>query len=89
TATSAEPRASADAVPAGGLRPAGAMGEVPAAALRAAAVLDEVDFVSLGTNALAQYTMAADRLRGELVDLLDAWQPSVLELVAATARAGA
>lgn len=33
--------------------------------------------------------MAADRLRGELADLLDPWQPAVLDLVAATARAGA
>src|SRR5699024_9649761 len=36
-----------------------------------------------------QYTMATDRLRGELADLLDPWQPAVLDLVAATARAGA
>ncbi|RMI09236.1 phosphoenolpyruvate--protein phosphotransferase [Cellulomonas triticagri] len=88
-ATPAESRAFAEAVRGAGLRTAGVMVEVPAAALRAAAVLDEVDFVSLGTNDLAQYTMAADRLRGELVDLLDAWQPAVLELVAATARGGA
>jgi phosphotransferase system enzyme I (PtsI) len=76
-------------VHAAGLRTAGVMVEVPAAALRAREVLAEVDFVSLGTNDLAQYTMAADRLRGEIVDLLDAWQPAVLDLVAATARAGA
>jgi phosphotransferase system enzyme I (PtsI) len=88
-ATPAEARAFAAAVREAGLRTAGVMVEVPAAALRAGAVLDEVDFVSLGTNDLAQYTMAADRLMGELVDLLDAWQPAVLELVAATARAAA
>ena len=64
------------------------MVEVPAAALRAREILAEVDFVSLGTNDLAQYTMATDRLRGELADLLDPWQPAVLDLVAATARAG-
>jgi phosphotransferase system enzyme I (PtsI) len=88
-ATPAEARAFAEAVRAAGLRTAGVMVEVPAAALRAGAVLEEVDFVSLGTNDLAQYTMAADRMPGELVDLLDAWQPAVLELVAATARGGA
>jgi phosphotransferase system enzyme I (PtsI) len=88
-ATPAEGRAFAEAARAAGIRTAGVMVEIPAAALRAGAVLDEVDFVSLGTNDLAQYTMAADRLRGELVDLLDPWQPAVLELVAATARAGA
>jgi len=67
----------------------GVMVEVPAAALRAREVLAHVDFVSIGTNDLAQYTMATDRLRGTLVDLLDPFQPAVLDLVAATARAGA
>ncbi|WP_029289652.1 phosphoenolpyruvate--protein phosphotransferase [Cellulomonas sp. HZM] len=67
--------------------PVGVMVEVPAAALRARDVLDVADFVSIGTNDLAQYTMATDRLRGTLVDLLDPWQPAVLELVATTARA--
>ena len=71
-----------------GLETVGVMVEVPSVALRAAAVLEEVDFVSIGTNDLAQYTMATDRLRGELADLLDPFQPAVLDLVAATARAG-
>jgi phosphoenolpyruvate-protein phosphotransferase (PTS system enzyme I) len=71
-----------------GVAKVGVMIEVPAAALRADAILAEVDFVSLGTNDLAQYTMASDRLRGELADLLDPWQPGVLDLVAATAEAG-
>ncbi|GIG26876.1 phosphoenolpyruvate--protein phosphotransferase [Cellulomonas denverensis] len=87
-ATAAEARAFAAAAHGAGLRRTGVMVEVPSAALRARAVLDEVDFVSLGTNDLAQYTMATDRLRGELTDLLDPWQPAVLELVAATARGG-
>src|SRR5690606_37536038 len=72
-----------------GVRKVGVMIEIPAAALRAREILAEVDFVSLGTNDLAQYTMAADRLRGELADLLDIWQPAVLDLVATTAEAGA
>lgn len=71
-----------------GVRTVGVMVEVPAAALRARDVLAHVDFVSLGTNDLSQYTMAADRLLGPLVDLLDPWQPAVLDLVAATAAAG-
>jgi len=66
-----------------GLPKAGVMIEVPGAALRAAHVLAEVDFGSLGTNDLAQYTMAADRMQGELSDLLDPWQPAVLDVVAA------
>ena len=66
-----------------GLPKAGVMIEVPGAALRAGDVLGEVDFGSLGTNDLAQYTMAADRMQGELSDLLDPWQPAVLDVVAA------
>lgn len=67
---------------------AGAMIEVPSAALLADAVLAEVDFVSLGTNDLTQYTMAADRLSPSLATLSDPWQPAVLELVRMTAEAG-
>ncbi|MBK7721904.1 MAG: phosphoenolpyruvate--protein phosphotransferase [Austwickia sp.] len=72
-----------------GLAKAGVMIEVPGAALRARHVLADVDFASLGTNDLAQYTMAADRMRGELSDLLDPWQPAVLEVIAAACRGGA
>lgn len=68
-----------------GLPQAGVMIEVPAAALRASHVLGAVDFGSLGTNDLAQYTMAADRMQGELSDLLDPWQPAVLDMIAAAA----
>ncbi|HSD76012.1 MAG TPA: putative PEP-binding protein, partial [Solirubrobacteraceae bacterium] len=78
----------AAAARAAGLPTVGVMVEIPAVALRAPDVLAEVDFVSIGTNDLAQYTMATDRLRGELADLLDIWQPAVLDLVAATAAAG-
>jgi len=88
-ATPEEARDFAARARAAGVMTAGVMVEVPAAALRAGDILAEVDFVSLGTNDLAQYAMATDRLRGELADLLDAWQPAVLDLVAATARAGA
>ncbi|MEZ0449426.1 phosphoenolpyruvate--protein phosphotransferase [Cellulomonas sp. ICMP 17802] len=87
-ATAAEARAFATRARAAGVATVGVMIEVPAAALRAQEILAEVDFVSLGTNDLAQYTMATDRLRGELADLLDPWQPAVLDLVDATARAG-
>ncbi len=71
-----------------GLRQVGVMIEVPSAALRSEHLLEEVDFGSLGTNDLAQYTMAADRMQGELADLLDPWQPAVLDVIAA-ACAGA
>ena len=65
------------------------MVEVPAAALRAADLLRVVDFVSVGSNDLAQYTFATDRADGELSDLLDPWQPAFLDLVATVLRAGA
>lgn len=88
-ATAGEARAFAAAARAVGVATVGVMVEVPAAALCARDILGEVDFVSLGTNDLAQYTMAADRLRGELSDLLDPWQPAVLRLIGTTAEAGA
>jgi phosphotransferase system enzyme I (PtsI) len=71
-----------------GLPSVGVMIEVPGAALRARHVLAEVDFGSIGTNDLAQYTMAADRLAGELATLLDPWQPAVLDLIAAACDGG-
>ena len=71
-----------------GLPEAGVMIEVPGAALLADRILQHVDFVSLGTNDLAQYTMAADRTLSSLSELLDPWQAAVLELVGVVGRAG-
>lgn len=73
---------------AAGLVRAGVMIETPAAALLAAELFEVVDFVSLGTNDLAQYTLAADRLSSALADLNDAWQPAVLRLIGAVGAAG-
>lgn len=72
-----------------GLRTAGAMVEVPAAALRAGDLSRQCDFLSIGTNDLAQYAFAADRTLGALAGLLDPWQPALLELVRTAAEAGA
>jgi phosphotransferase system enzyme I (PtsI) len=66
----------------------GVMVEVPAAALMADRLLQHVDFLSIGTNDLSQYTLAADRLSADLADLTDPWQPALLALVEHTARAG-
>jgi phosphoenolpyruvate-protein phosphotransferase (PTS system enzyme I) len=52
-------------------------------------ILAEVDFVSIGTNDLTQYTLAADRELAPLSALNDPWQPAVLRLVDRVARAGA
>jgi phosphotransferase system enzyme I (PtsI) len=87
-ATAAEAKAFAAQARAVGIKTVGVMVEVPSAAVRADQIVEEVDFVSIGTNDLAQYTMAADRLRGELADLLNMWQPAVLELVSRVAEAG-
>ena len=66
-----------------GLATEGVMVETPAAALSAGDLLETVDFLSLGTNDLTQYTLAADRLSAELAELNDPWQPAVLRLIAA------
>jgi len=66
----------------------GAMIETPAAALTAAALLREVDFLSIGSNDLTQYTLAMDRGHTELARRTDALHPAVLQMVAATGRAG-
>jgi phosphotransferase system enzyme I (PtsI) len=68
---------------------AGVMIEIPAAALTAPALLAAVDFASIGTNDLAQYTFAADRLIGDLAAFQDPWQPALLRLVAMVGEAGA
>src|SRR3954470_18238712 len=84
----AEAREFAQQAHAAGLRVAGVMVEVPAAALRAERVLAGCDFASLGTNDLAQYTFASDRMAGELAELLDPWQPGLLALGRSPAPAG-
>lgn len=86
-ATVAEAKVFAREVHARGLK-AGVMVEVPSAALLASRMLEVVDFLSIGTNDLTQYTMAADRMASDLAHLTDPWQPAVLHLVAMTARAG-
>jgi len=86
-ATVAEAADFADRVRSRGLKP-GVMIEVPSAALLASRMLEVVDFLSIGTNDLTQYVMAADRLATDLAHLTDPWQPAVLHMVAITAEAG-
>ena len=71
-----------------GLPKVGIMMETPAAAIRSSQVLSIVDFASIGTNDLSQYTMAADRMQGELAHLLTPWQPAVLSMIKETCSGG-
>jgi phosphotransferase system enzyme I (PtsI) len=87
-ATVDEARFFAERCHAAGLDTVGVMIETPAAALMAAELFEVVDFVSLGTNDLTQYTMAADRQLGDLGDLGDPWQPAVLRLIRMVGDAG-
>ncbi|MDA3628559.1 phosphoenolpyruvate--protein phosphotransferase [Saccharopolyspora sp. WRP15-2] len=87
-ATAAEAAWFAERVRAAGLPRAGVMIEIPAAALSAPEILAAVDFVSIGTNDLAQYVFAADRMAGALAELNDPWQPALLRLIAQVGEAG-
>ncbi|HET7809321.1 MAG TPA: phosphoenolpyruvate--protein phosphotransferase [Steroidobacteraceae bacterium] len=67
----------------------GAMIETPAAAMLADQIAKGVDFLSIGTNDLAQYGLAMDRGHAELAARIDGVHPAVLRLVEATTRGAA
>ncbi len=67
----------------------GAMIETPAAALMAESLAAECSFLSLGTNDLAQYTLAVDREDDALAEFYDELHPAVLRLIRCTALAAA
>jgi phosphotransferase system enzyme I (PtsI) len=71
-----------------GIRVAGVMAEIPSLALMADQVASASDFVSIGTNDLTQYTMAADRMLGTVASYQDPWHPAVLRLVKMLGDAG-
>lgn len=67
--------------------PVGMMVETPSAALLIDAFLERVDFVSIGTNDLTQYTLAAERGNPALAGYEDALHPAVLALIRQVAEA--
>ncbi len=67
--------------------PIGLMVEVPAAAICIDSMLPEVDFVSIGSNDLVQYLMAADRDNPRVSHLCQPLSPAVLKVLAATIKA--
>ncbi len=71
-----------------GIRVAGVMAEIPSLALMAEQVAAASDFVSIGTNDLTQYTLAADRMLGSVAAYQDPWHPAVLRLVRMLGDAG-
>jgi phosphocarrier protein FPr/phosphocarrier protein len=67
----------------------GAMIETPAAAVLADSIAREVDFLSIGTNDLAQYTLAMDRGHADLAARIDGVHPAVLRMIDISCRGAA
>ena len=65
------------------------MVEVPVAALKAAVFARHVDFLSIGTNDLTQYALAADRNNDAVASIGDTFDPGLLQLIQATCQGAA
>ncbi|MEO5772989.1 MAG: phosphoenolpyruvate--protein phosphotransferase [Sphingomicrobium sp.] len=65
----------------------GVMIETPAAALLADQFAAEADFLSIGSNDLAQYALAMDRTNPALAASVDGLHPAVLRLIETAAQA--
>ena len=59
----------------------GCMIEIPSAAIMSDAIAKEIDFLSIGTNDLVQYVLAADRSNPDTSDLYFSTHPSILRLI--------
>lgn len=63
------------------MMPLGGMIEVPAAALAIEDLGQHLDFLSVGTNDLLQYSLAADRVDEQVAHLYDPLHPGVVRLL--------
>jgi phosphoenolpyruvate-protein phosphotransferase (PTS system enzyme I) len=70
-----------------GQTPVGLMLEVPAAAIAIDSLLEVVDYVSIGSNDLVQYLMAADRDNPKVSHLCQTLSPAVLRVLTNVNRA--
>ncbi|PIS02481.1 MAG: phosphoenolpyruvate--protein phosphotransferase [Chlamydiae bacterium CG10_big_fil_rev_8_21_14_0_10_42_34] len=61
--------------------PIGCMIEVPSSAIMSDSLAEEVDFLSIGTNDLVQYILAADRSNTHTSELYYTTHPSILRLI--------
>lgn len=61
--------------------PLGCMIEVPSSAIMCDALAETADFLSIGTNDLVQYVLAADRSNPNTSDLYFSIHPSILRLI--------
>ena len=66
----------------------GVMIETPASVIISEDLAKEVEFFSIGTNDLAQYTLAADRQNPMLDDIIDPHHPALLKMIQMTVESG-
>ncbi|MBO4697873.1 MAG: phosphoenolpyruvate--protein phosphotransferase [Lachnospiraceae bacterium] len=64
----------------------GIMIETPSAALISDRLSEYADFFSIGTNDLAQYVLAVDRMNGSVSKYYDPWHDAILRLLTLTVQ---